>query len=387
MAVLSVGLASRTRGAETEGDGSQNPPECQVFFAAGERPGAYLERLEQSSRFIEESERLPSALAPDAAEKSLGRWMASYQRRNPDIWYQGLSERAIAILGDKGLLSRQRMTAEMRLAQLDMFIIENDRLPSATAFNAVESGLALWRDNRKRLNPDTWYQGLSERSIAILRDRGLLGRQTKTSEKRIADLNGFISSNKNLPSANAKDDAEKSLGKWLANYKRLNSPTWYQGLSEPAIAILRDQGLLGRQRQASETRVGQLDRFIVESDRLPSAIAASELEKSLGGWAASYKYRNPDTWFLGLSERAIAILRDRGLLSRLAKTRAERIAELDDFIAENERLPSTIAADDAEKSLGVWAASYKYRNPDSWGQKLSERAIAVLRDKGLLIAQ
>ncbi|MCB9027401.1 MAG: DEAD/DEAH box helicase family protein [Bdellovibrionaceae bacterium] len=342
------------------------------------------ERFEELDSFVRTHQRLPSQVAKNPKEKPLGDWLSGIKSRDPVSWYQNLSEDAIKILESKNLLGRQIKTKIERFKELDSFVRTYRRLPSQVAKNPKEKSLGGWLNAYKNRNLESWYQGLSEDVIKILESKNLLGRQIKTKIERFKELDSFVRTYQRLPFNNAEDPEEKSLATWLNSFKNRNSESWHQDLSEDVIKILESKNLLGRQRKTTNERFKELDSFVLAHQRLPSGRVEDPEEKSLATWLNSFKNRNSESWYQGLSEDVIKILESKNLLGRQIKTTNERFKELDSFVLAHQRLPLASSKNSKEKSLGGWLVKHKSRKPESWYHKLSEGVIKILESKNLL---
>jgi superfamily II DNA or RNA helicase len=211
-------------------------------------------RLRELDAYIILNKELPSGVSKDSKIKSLGIFVQNLKnqsRRKGTHWYLGLSEAAIRILKDKDLLEIQNNQSELRLRELDAYIIQNKRLPSQSSKDATIKSLGRFAQNLKkqsRKEGTLWYLGLSDEAIRILKFKDLLEFKTNLpSDLRLRELDKYIILNNGLPSRSSKDATVNSLGMYVADLKKKSKKEgtlWYLDLSEAAIEILRKIGKL-----------------------------------------------------------------------------------------------------------------------------------------------
>ncbi len=340
------------------------------------------ERFQELDTFILERGLLPSPKAEDLVERSLGGWLNNYKRSRLEEWFLNLSEEAQLILKNKNLLGRIYKTREERFKDLEEFIQHNGELPSSRSENAQERSLGSWFVRYRRQHPQSWYLQLSETALNRIQLQAEVRRPPiKSRELRIQELNHFILKQKRLPSVGSPNSEEKSLAHWLAGYKQDHAKDWHLSLSQEAQKIIKDKNLFGRTNKKSEERISELNSFILEYGRLPASNSENIEEKSLARWMSGLKQSQPKTWFTVLSGVAQKVLNEKNLLDRRAKTKEERLQELNLFIVTHRRLPSGSSSDGEEKSLRRWWLHYKKNQPQDWQLGLTNQAQSIISNK------
>jgi hypothetical protein len=104
-------------------------------------------------------------------------------------------------------------------------------------------------------------------------------------------------------------------------------------------------------------RLAQLDAFVALNKRRPNLSSKDPIERSLGVWVNNETANNGR-----FADQILAIAAKYGVAPRKQFTGEERILQLESFVSEHKRMPSTKSKDPIERSLGTWVLNETARN-------------------------
>ncbi|MEY8716593.1 DEAD/DEAH box helicase [Francisella philomiragia] len=255
------------------------------------------------------------------------------------------------------------------LERLKEFIQENARLPFSTdtaESNSEGRALYAWMTLKRQ----AFQSGeLNQYQIDALYDLGLeeflnteISRRRKSFDDWLDELKQFYNENQRWPRYNTGDDQEKALGFWLANQKN-----WFKGnlknYSEYSLENYIKLKNIGynldnnteRTRASFEDRVIELKNFVDEHQRLPKI---SE-NKSLYNWLLNTRSQLNRGL---LSKDNIALIKPFLNVigeGKEVKSQSERVAELREFVLENNRLPKVKENDSLYQFIARLRAKFK----------------------------
>jgi superfamily II DNA or RNA helicase len=254
------------------------------------------ERLTEFNNFIHNQNRMPFlGKESSVEEKELGRWLIRLKYRNPD-WVSLLdADVQLKVRENKWDLG-QRKSQEERLAELNNFIRDQDRMPSGRKDPSVEEKeLVGWFAQFKSENSD-WVSLLDgDVQLLVRQNQWDLVRQMKSQGERLTELNNFIRAQNRMPFQRKESSfEEKELAKWVIFFKSKNLD-WVSLLDTDVQLLVRQNQLDLRQKKAQGERLTELSNFIRDHKRMPSlGKEASAGERKLAEWSAVFKYKNPD---------------------------------------------------------------------------------------------
>lgn len=112
---------------------------------------------------------------------------------------------------------------------------------------------------------------------------------------RCLDLKSFVAENGRMPFAKGRDQAEVSLGRWLAKQRALAERDKLAEEERCALNAVGDWEVTPRAHQDNlrwQVRLSELGDFVTAERRLPShRRAASEKERLLGTWLHGQRQR------------------------------------------------------------------------------------------------
>lgn len=169
---------------------------------------------------------------------------------------------------------------------------------------------------------------------------------------RLEELQEFVGTHQRLPQRRAQDPQEKGLADWA--YRHTRTPRPWPAVMEVIASAGGYTGTAGA--PAAVERPAELEAFIARHGRLPRPGSRSVPERSLGQWARRQvtTHQNPDA-------KSVALIEQHGGYpeplppgsAHAERARRDRSAELSDFIAEHDRLPS-VGRSTYESTLYDW---------------------------------
>ncbi|QUE31621.1 DEAD/DEAH box helicase [Francisella philomiragia] len=256
---------------------------------------------------------------------------------------------------------------EKGLEKLKQFIQENNRLPASTARQAGdERKLYAWMTLRRlayrnnELN-DGQIQALYEAGLEEFLNTEIERRDKKSFDDWLFDLENFYNENQRWPRYNTGDDQEKALGFWLSNQRN-----WFKGnlknyseYSQENHIKLKNIGYdlddSPKNRNSFEESLEKFKRFYETNQRLPSP----KENKTLYNWINNTKSQINRSL---LSKDNIALIKPFLNVigeGKEVKSQSERVAELREFVLENNRLPKVKENDSLYQFIARLRAKFK----------------------------
>jgi len=232
----------------------------------------------------------------------------------------------------------------------------NGKIPSMMSKNQIEKGLGYWCSDKRKF----YKKGkLSQDTIMKLESISTWYWKIDTFNKQLRELKNWVENNDGkIPSAHASDTIEKNLGSWCNN-KRIG---YKKGiLSKEKIDELEHITTWYWKREDTfYERYEEVENWVNENGKIPSAKSKNQVEKSLGTWCSN-KRKN---YRIGiLTEKQISDLNKikhwywPDDTVKEVKTFDATFAELKEFVEKNGRIPTYGSKDLVEKNLGAWCTS------------------------------
>lgn len=300
------------------------------------------EILAQIEQFIKENNRLPSMTSANEAERSL-RNVFNKACQKAETLHDGTSQKLLAI--KKQWVGKIR-TPEEVLTQVEQFIRENNRFPSAHAENEAE--LSLRQAFNHALQKAETSSDDTSLQLLVLKEQWVNNRLApRTPEEVLVQIEQFIKDNGRLPSDSSQDEVERSLRNAFDRVCK-KAETGSDDTGRQLLAI-KEQWVTIIKRTPQEV-LEQTEQFIKVNGRFPSAHSEDETERSLrksfDGACKKAEISNDDTG------RQLLALKEQWVNKQVTpRTPEEVVAQIEQFIKENGRLPSSHSADKTERSL------------------------------------
>ena len=236
------------------------------------------------------------------------------------------------------------------------FVNENGRKPSQLARGRHERQLQHWMTNqRAALAQGTLRTELRQAISAVLpgwdarSDKPPRERKTPiTFAERIVALSAYMEENSGLlpPSNGGGDGDDASLGRWLAQQRRL----WRRGeLKRARKRALDGLAPTWTHERRSEAkwglRAGQLAEFFTTHDRLPRSTRSDEDERRLNAWLHAQRDAELTDEQIATLDATVPIWRGQGVSSSWA----HRTREIQEFIRDEGHRPRPQGATPEER--------------------------------------
>lgn len=230
---------------------------------------------------------------------------------------------------DTSLISAEsiyRKLENLRLAELDRFILKNKRLPMQK--NRSKTEIKSWTKKALSLEAELslgqWFKlyrqshedrlvNLSKQSVGIIENNNLLEQKLTTTEEYVQKLNIFISLNEKLPNEKSPDKDESYLGIWFNRFN-VRVPEWTEKLTPDNYQILKQKGLLKRRKKTAKERYTELEISILkyQGKQAPNPKSSDKEESSLGLWFKTHRRRNPINWVQNISTSTLDLMIQNG---------------------------------------------------------------------------
>ena len=327
------------------------------------RNAAWDTRVAELEAFVANHGRFPK-LGRASEEHSLAQWV---KRQRRTMRNEKLSADRIARLESVPgwVWSTPNATWDARLAELEAFAANHGRFPKPLSASG-EHPLAQWVIQQRFAMRN---ERLSTDRIARLESvpGWVWGRQNAAWDTRLAELEAFAADHSRLPKHGMK--SEEQLAQWMSRQRKAMRN---EKLSTDRITRLESiPGWVWSALNAAwDTRVAELEAFVVDHGRFPKNGRASE--EQLAQWVNQQRraMRNEK-----LSVERIARLESipGWVWSALNAAWDARFAELEAFVADHGRFPKNGRA--SEEQLAQWV---KLQRSAMRNEKLSTDRVARL---------
>jgi type I site-specific restriction endonuclease len=272
-----------------------------------------------------------------------------------------------------------------RLLDLREYIIENKKFPSVTSSDSYVKSLGMWRNSQQwnynnkekkmkigATNRDDWSDLMAEFEELFLSNELLLSNDEKWKSS-LATVENYVKANNKLPPS-TKNDPDIELGRWLNKQQRncrneenimknaMIRDVWREFIDKYKEFFLSND-------EKWKSRLAEVENYIKANNKLPPRSDNDPDIKSLSSWLNNQQrhYRNEekimknamirDLWREFIDEY------EEFFLSYDEKWKS-RLAEVENHIKANNKLPFRSDNDPDIKSLGEWLhtqqQSYKY---------------------------
>ena len=292
-------------------------------------------RRRELTDFVNENGRLPHTRAEDAKEMGLAYWAHRHLKSEcPD-------PEVVHLVEAHGGYRRDRtMRTVERVAELERFVDDHNRLPLASAGNKDEVSLAQWL---------AAHRGRRTAQPAVLEILARFGQapqvRVASTEDRLNQLRAFLGEHGRRPKLTRTRAEESSLARWVATSLRdPDSAPRVRELLEPyGVPVIRRRA----KTPVKDARVQQLRQFVDTHGRGPRH-GAHGAEASLYQWLhRPSRAREPE-------QEVLEILAELGHPS----AHARRVIQLEQFIAAHRRLPRSTGP---EADLYAWMSLHVRR--------------------------
>jgi superfamily II DNA or RNA helicase len=212
------------------------------------------ERLKELEAFILEHQSLPTQSYRKYNE-GLAQWFQTWRSYNKENWEEKLSTPARELIRLHDLKPYPLKKAlDQKIEGLNVFIIENKRLPSRQAPRShLEKELGLWLTTLKNDKKESWDEVLNPQAREILETYGLKRHSYK---EKIVELESFIQTHRRLPSPKSLDILEKKLGLYVVYFKKTKGrDSWFEVLSPSTQDLLTSEILNKRKKRMSKEKL------------------------------------------------------------------------------------------------------------------------------------
>lgn len=345
-------------------DEKLSPEQVEKFVAIGAVPvgrrevqvSRWEDRFEQFKSFRKQHDRFPTKGSTDDDEIELARWLQEQRSRMRD---QELRPERIALLQAEGVEPAEpRVSWDERYAQVLTFRKEEKRMPICRAEEGLEKSLGFWlreqavklRDNE--LTPEQAGK-LTEIGVEPTRRRDWEIRW----ETRYRAFALFLEQNQRMPSSYSEEEAERDLKKWLdtQQHKMRDGKLTPEQEEKMKGMGVEPWGKREKPIMSWEQRYEELNRFVQQNNRLPSSYSPDEIESSLGKWVEGQRFKLRDQ---ELGEASAQKLTALGVQSAVKRKEAlgwdELYTKLEQFIKQNNKMPSQKGQTEEERTLAFW---------------------------------
>ncbi len=264
------------------------------------------------------------------------------------------------------------------------FVNENGRKPSQLARGRQERQLQHWMTNQRAALAQGTLRTEVRQAISVVlpgwdarSDKPPRERKTPiTFAERIVALSAYMEENSGLlpPSNGGSDGDDASLGRWLAQQRRL----WRRGelkrARKRALDGLAPTWTHERRKEAKwGLRAGQLAEFFTTHDRLPRSTRADEGERRLNAWLHAQRDAELTDKQIATLDATVPIWRGEGV----SASWAHRTREIQEFIRDEGHRPRPQGATPEERRMGFWLTRQRKALRDG---RLSDAAVAMLEE-------
>jgi superfamily II DNA or RNA helicase len=275
---------------------------------------------------------------------------------------------------------------KLNLIKVDEYIASNDKLPSAKDKDPTIKRIGSWVSTQKKN-----YSPIISESKYIMKTPTIHKQWTDFIAKykhafndseaqwlhMLAKVYEYIASNDKIPSQKDKDPTIKCLGSWVSNQKQnyypliseskygMKSPTIHNQWTD-LIAKYKD-AFMDSQAQWLHT-LTKVDEYIASNDKLPSTNDKDSTIKRLGSWVSTQKKN-----YFPLISESKQIMKTPTIHKQwtdfIAKYKdafmdfeaqwLHILAEVDEYIVSNNKLPIQKDKDPSIKCLGSWVSNQK----------------------------
>jgi hypothetical protein len=212
------------------------------------------ERIAEVNRCVKDQGRNPSHISPISEERSLSKWLWTYQKRNPVGWYKIFPEEDHLLLQTLGIIGYKHKS---RIKELDGLVKEAEDFPVLAPKHLPQTEFQKWAlIFIPYYGKDTLLKLLSPESQEILKS----ATKRKITAQRISEINTFVKKKSRNPSQYSQDALEKNLAIWFQNYSKMHPDDWYKIFPEEDHLLLQSLGIIGFGHKANIKKLDTLIR-------------------------------------------------------------------------------------------------------------------------------
>ena len=311
-------------------------------------PEQWLDELE---KFVQLNKHFPSQSSKDPLESKLYTNVSAMIRHlGPD---NPIARQASLLRQQYPLPGRNTNTPQQWLEKLEAFVEENGRFPSTVSEDLLERKLYTnVSELIRRLGPDN---PIAQRASLLRQQYPPQRPNTNTPQQWLEKLEAFVEENERFPSQLGKDATEKAL------YTNVLITAWRLGPQDPIsqrILWIRKQYPGIQRGKSAQQWLDELEAFVQKEGCLPSqGISAQETSLYNGIWRLRMILDKKDPIAQRIEQLYTQFIPRSG---SSAKTPEQWLEELETFVEQNGRFPTTKNGED-EKKLYVGVMNLKYR--------------------------
>jgi len=312
----------------------------------------FNKRCKDLQKWTNNNEKLPSNRSQNPTEKQLGIWCSHMRQK----YKKGiLSEKQIHDLNrikhwywDWADVDTKKF--EESYTKLKKWVEKNNKIPSITSKNQIERNLGIWcMYKRNEYKNET----LSTEKINKLEQFPCwFWKREDNFNKKIDDVQKWVSNNNKIPSMMSKNRVERTLGNWCSS-KRTDYKN--NALSEEKIKKLEQiPGWYWKRGDIFNEKCQEVHDWINNNDKIPAAKSENQIENDLGSWCTRRRneYSNGT-----LPEKKIKKLeRLPGWFWSRDDIFNKKYEEVKKWINDNDKYPSKNSKNQTEKTLGTWCS-------------------------------
>lgn len=247
--------------------------------------------------------------------------------------------------------------------ELNSFVKNTKKAPSDNQRNAQERRLFRDLEHLSSRNPDgSWVSHLEEKTkIALISQKSL---------NPVFRFNLFVGYYKKTPNNSGPIKGEQLLSKWLKdNFDSENESSWPKGLTAEAKVIAQSY-------VSGNDKVQRLNEYVAKFKRLPRSETANPYpyENAMYQWIKNHlKSKNKKSWPKNLSSKVISLLTE--------SHEEKLIRKLNNFVAENDRLPQSKPKNAAKGEQTMYAFMLQLissHDQETLPNKLSKKTTSLL---------
>jgi DNA-directed RNA polymerase subunit H (RpoH/RPB5) len=370
----------------------------KLFGIEGSKEEIWRSNFLDVEKYIENNDKLPSSSDKDPVIKALGIWINEQKqhfRSERYIVYTNIEIRAAYVSfveKNENLFCSKGSDEEIwrfNLLGVENYIGNNDKLPSSSNKDPVIKALGVWLCDQKRHlknEKSTVYNNKEIRGIFVSfaeKNKYLYEKCKNNNEEiwrsNLLGVENYIGNNDKLPSENDKDPVIKVLGIWLRKQQQSfknEKGTVYNNKEIRGIYVSfveKNKAIYEKYKNNNEemwrSKLLQVENYIENYDKLPSENDKDPVMKALGEWINNQRqsfinekstvYNNKDIrgTFVSFIEKNKALYKNEKNENNgnNQETWRSKLLQVENYIKDNDRLPSSSDKDPIIKALGVWS--------------------------------
>ena len=347
--------------------------ECEVVDIWGER-------FESLKKFIDENNKTPSIHTDNINETILSNWFFT-QNHNYRTGTKGMKNVIRCNIWKdfreeyKSLFVTKQDKWDANFNYLKEFIVNNDMKPSVDSKDENEKFIGNWfskqntdynnkcRGMKDNIRYTTWGEFYDE-------FKHIIGNVEYRWESNLQQLKDFLVSNDRKPTEDSKDENEKFLAKWFSHQKSNYEGKKFNMKNETICKIWEEfinqfNQLFITIEDAWNTNFKKLKEFIIENGKKPSQTSVDEEEKTMANWVVTQNNRH-NSKSRGMKRNArYDIWKDfkeefKELFETVDTKWDNNFNKLKEFIATNDRKPTTDSNERSEKTMANWIVTQNH---------------------------